>query len=362
MGRFSRACGVLVAWLALAAALLACGGATADEAAIALYLETKGSELAEPAGPSSDPVTFIVEPGESVTAIAGRLQREGLISDGELFRRYVQFHELDSGIEAGHFTLRQTMTIPDVAQALQHALRPEQVVTVREGLRLEEIAETVAAQTTISEQDFLTVAGTDWRGLGLAAEFPFLATLPDGATLEGFLFPETYRLPQEAAAIDLVSRMLRTFSERVTSEMRQRAEERGLTVFDMVNLGSIVEREAVIPAERPLIAGVYLNRLDSGWVLAADPTIQYSVGTAGNWWPQLLLEDLERDLPYNTYRIAGLPPGPICSPGLDSIAAVAFPTETDYYFFLADCEEGDGSHLFSRTFDEHIQKYASCGG
>jgi UPF0755 protein len=135
-----------------------------------------------------------------------------------------------------------------------------------------------------------------------------------------------------------------------------------MTVFDMVTLAAVVEREAVIASERPLIAGVYLNRLDAGWVLAADPTIQYSLGTPDDWWPQLLLDDLERDLPYNTYRIAGLPPGPICSPGLDSIGAVAFPTETDYYFFLADCTTGDGSHLFSKTYEEHVEKYALCGG
>jgi UPF0755 protein len=354
--------GFLLACAVLAAASLACGESAADEAAIAVYLQTKGTELAQPAGSSDDPVAFVVEPGESVAAIADRLQREGLISDAELFRRYAQFHELDSGIEAGHFTLRRTMTIPDVAEALQHAARPEQSVTVREGIRLEEIAQTVAAQTTIAEQDFLAVAGSGWRSLDLAAQFPFLAALPEGASLEGFLFPETYRLPQEASAIDLIARMLRTFDERVTSDMRQSAQERGMTVFDMVTLAAVVEREAVVPAERPLIAGVYLNRLDAGWVLAADPTIQYSLGTAANWWPDLLLEDLERDLPYNTYRIAGLPPGPICSPGLDSIAAVAFPTETSYYFFLADCTAGDGSHLFSETYEQHVEKYAQCGG
>ena len=362
MHRLTKLTSAVLAGIVLAGTVLACGGATADEAAIALYLETKGTELAEPAGTSSDPVAFVVEPGETVAAIADRLQRGGLISDSELFRRYVQFHELDSGIEAGHFTLRQTMTIPDVAQALQRAERPEQVVTVREGIRLEEIAETVAAQTTISQQDFLSVAGAGWRGLGLIAEFPFLASLPEGATLEGFLFPETYRLPQQAAAIDLISRMLRTFDERVTPEMREAAAQRGLTVFDMVTLGSVVEREAVLPSERPLIAGVYLNRVDAEWVLAADPTIQYSLGTPEDWWPQLTLDDLERDLPYNTYRIAGLPPGPICSPGLDSIAAVAFPTDTDYYFFLADCAKGDGTHLFSATYEEHVEKYAACGG
>jgi UPF0755 protein len=156
--------------------------------------------------------------------------------------------------------------------------------------------------------------------------------------------------------------MLSTFDERVAPETLQAAAESGLSAFQLVTLASIVEREAVIPSERPLISGVYHNRLDEGWVLAADPTIQYGLGTPADWWPTLFLDDLERDLAYNTYLSPGLPPGPICSPGIDSIRAAAYPTETDYYFFLADCTKGDGSHLFSRTFEEHVEKYQACGG
>ncbi len=353
---------LLVALLVIVAATLGCDISSPDEAALALYLETRASELEEAAGSSDQPITFAIESGESVGVIADRLQTQGLVSDSELFRRYVQYHGLDSGIEAGEFELRQTMTIPEIAEALQNARRPEQVVTVREGIRLEEIASTVAEQTTISEEEFLAAASSRWREAGLAAEFPFLAEIPPDATLEGFLFPETYRLPEDPEAMDLITRMLRTFDERVTGQMREAAHGRGLSVFDMLTLASIVEREAVVAAERPLIAGVYHNRLDDGWLLAADPTVQYGLGTPAAWWPTLVLEDLERDLPYNTYRVAGLPPGPICSPGLESIQAVAYPTESDYYFFLADCAQADGSHLFSITFEEHATKYAACGG
>jgi UPF0755 protein len=254
------------------------------------------------------------------------------------------------------------MTIPEIAQALQDARRPEQAVTVREGIRLEEIAVIVATQTTIPTEEFLAVATRGWRDVGLVAEFPFLAELPPDATLEGFLFPETYRIPEAPTAVDLIRRMLSTLNERLTSEMREASAARGLNTFQLVTLASIVEREAAVPAERPLIAGVYLNRLDSGWVLAADPTIQYAIGTPAEWWPTLYLEDLEREVPYNTYRTAGLPPGPICSPGIDSMKAVAFPAETDYYFFIADCAKNDGSHLFSKTYEEHMTKYVACGG
>jgi UPF0755 protein len=198
--------------------------------------------------------------------------------------------------------------------------------------------------------------------MGLASEFDFLADLPAGVTLEGFLFPDTYRIDEEAAAVDLVRRMLETFGDRVPLEMRAGAATHGLSVYEMVNLAAIVEREAVLDDERALIAGVYYNRLSSGWLLAADPTVQYGLGTPSDWWPKLSLDDLQVDHPSNTYKYPSLPPGPICSPGLGALRAVAYPAETDYYFFMVDCAKGDGSHVFAVTEEEHYQNYEACGG
>lgn len=348
-------CGVI-----LALVQVLCGAGSPEELMIAAYLEANADRLEQPAGSDDTPVAFVVEPGETAGEIAARLQELGLISDAELFRRYVQYHKLDAGIEAGEFTLRQTMTIPEIAMALQKGHRPEQEVTIREGLRLEEVALAVASQTTISQDEFLTLATTGWRNAGLA--FDFLTSLPPTATLEGFLFPETYRLPEDATAGDLVERMLSTFDARVTLDMRAAAASRGLDVYELVTLASIVEREAVLDEERPLIAGVYHNRLADGWLLGACPTVQYALGTPENWWPQFTLEATQVDSPYNTYRNPGLPPGPICSPGLASIRATAYPAETEYYFFLADCTKNDGSHLFAVTQEEHNRNYEKCGG
>lgn len=137
-----------------------------------------------------------------------------------------------------------------------------------------------------------------------------------------------------------------------------------MSVYQAVTLASIVEREAVIPDERPLIASVFLNRLRKGMYLNADPTVQYALGyqkQGHTWWKRpLLLEDLDVDSPYNTYRHPGLPPGPICNPGLDSLKAVANPAHTDYYYFVANDVAGDGSHVFAKTLEEHqanIKKY-----
>jgi UPF0755 protein len=337
----------------------------ADGVLIKAYLDANADKLEQPAGDDDTPVTFTVNPGDTVTEIAARLQEAGLVLDAELFRRYVQYHEMDTTIEAGDFTLRQTMTIPEVAQALQRGLVAEQVVTIQEGLRLEQVAAAVAAQTSIPEDEFLALATTGWRDTGLS--YDFLAEIPAGATLEGFLFPETYRLPEEATAIDLLNRMLQTFDTRVTPEMRAAGADHEMTFYELIAMASIVEREAMLDEERPFIASVYFNRWNSGWLLNADPTVQYGMasqpGWTGEWWPQLTPEDYQGVIsPYNTYLNLGLPPGPICSPGLASIEAAAYPSDTDYFYFLADCTKNDGSHLFAVTEDEHLNNYALCGG
>jgi len=337
-----------------------CGLSSPDDFLLRFYLDAKAAELEQPAGSDDVLITFVVEPGETAAEIAARLKQEGLISDAELFRRYAQYHRLDAGIEVGEFTLRRTMTIPEIAQALQQGQRPEQVLTVQEGLRLEQTAAVVAAQTSIPQDEFLALVTTGWRELDFT--FEFLVDLPPTTTLEGFLFPETYRLPEDGTAVDLLGRMLETFEARVTPDVRAAAAGRGLSVYELVTLASVVEREAVLDEERPLIAGVYYNRLETGWFLGACPTVQYALGASDNWWPQFTLESTGLDSPYNTYRNLGLPPGPICSPGLASIQASAYPADTDNYFFLVDCTKNDGSHLFAVTEEEHNSNYAMCGG
>jgi UPF0755 protein len=337
----------------------------ADGVLIGAYLDANAEKLEQPAGDDDTPVAFTINPGETVVEIGARLQEAGLVVDAELFRRYVQYHEMDTTIEAGEFTLRQTMTIPEVAQALQRGLVAEQVVTIQEGLRLEQVAEAVGTQTTIPMGDFLALTTTGWRDLGLP--YDFLAEVPPDATLEGFLFPETYRLPEEATAVDLLDRMLETFDARVTREMRAAGAGHEMTFYELMTMASIVEREAMLDEERPFIASVYFNRWNSGWLLNADPTVQYGMasqsGWTGEWWPQLMPENYQSVVsPYNTYLNLGLPPGPICSPGLASIEAAAYPAETDYFYFLADCTKNDGSHLFAVTEEEHLSNYAMCGG
>jgi len=324
-----------------------------QDAVIAAYLSANQANLEQPAGTDSTPIEFEIQPGESLVAIANRLLQMGLISDVELFRRYLQYNELDQGIEAGKFTLNKTMTIPHIAQALQQGRRDELTVTIPEGKRIEEVAQIVASQVSqVAPDEFLRLASNAslWK-----AQFLFLSDVPADGSLEGFLFPDTYRLPLETNARDLIERMLRNFDQKVTPQMRADAQAAGRSLWDVVRLASIVEREAVVADERPLIAGVYLNRLAQGWTLDADPTIQYALGDGrepGNWWPNLTLEDYQGVVaPYNTYLNPGLPPGPIANPGLSSIGAVIAPQASDYFFFRASCT-GDGTHRFAETLAE----------
>jgi UPF0755 protein len=323
---------------------------------VSLYLDFRRSDLTTSAGSDPATVVFTIEPGESVGQIASRLQSEGLIRDAQLFRLYLRYAKLDSGVEAGQFTLKKTMTIPQIAQALQTGKRDELTLTIPEGRRIEEVAALVAQQTPISATTFLSLTrdAQAW-----AVQFSFLAELPAGASLEGYLFPDTYRLPNDVTASDMIARMLANFDHRVTPAMRDKLAAQERTLFEAVTLASIVEREAVVASERPLIASVYLNRLKSGMALDADPTVQYGMSSLKKqppWWPQLTQEDYRSvKSPYNTYLNPGLPPGPIASPGLSSLQAAIEPAQTNFYFFRAACSH-DGTHLFSKTLEEHAAK------
>ncbi|MBN1875539.1 MAG: endolytic transglycosylase MltG [Anaerolineae bacterium] len=354
---------ILIISLCATVVLLGC---EVDALFLGAYIESQSDALKKPAGADDAPVSFTVESGETVTQIAGSLKALGLIKDTELFRRYLQYKGLDAGIQAGTYTLRQTMTIPEIALTLQHAETNEQQVTIPEGKRAEEVAAIVAEQTDISAEEFLQIAQVGWRGTDLLQKYPLLAQIPLTATLEGYLFPDTYRLPDQATAYDLIDRMVANFIAQVTPEVQQGITAQGLTLHEGITLASIVEREAVIATERPLIAGVYYNRLRDGWPLSADPTVQYALGyrpDEESWWKgQLFFSDLEVVSPYNTYRNQGLPPAPIASPGSGAIKAVATPEETDYYFFMVDCTLNNGTHVFAHNEAEHLENYTRCGG
>ncbi|MCA9973854.1 MAG: endolytic transglycosylase MltG [Anaerolineales bacterium] len=329
------------------------------------YLAGREAELQQPAGSAAAAARFEVTPGETADTIAANLAAAGLLDDTTLFLNYLRYYGLDSQLEAGSFTLAPQLTIPELAQTLTAAYAQDVALRFLEGWRLEEMARYLAQTqpAAIDADAFLAIVRRE-APFDLAA-YSFLASLPPDATLEGFLFPDTYRVPQDADAAFLVDAMLRNFDARVDPAMRQQIGGQGLSLREAVTLASIVEREAVVAEERPLIAGVFYNRLAAGMKLEADPTTQYALGyqaASDSWWKSpLSLDDLRVDSSYNTYVAAGLPPGPIANPGLGSLQAVANPAVTDYLFFVVDCTAPTpGIHAFSPTFEEHLANVQRC--
>lgn len=325
------------------------------------YLVAKVEELQKSAGTAIEPVQFVVSPGETADSIAANLVNNRLLNDPELFLNYARYYGLDAQLEAGSFTLTGQTTIPELAATLTNAIAQDIELRFLEGWRIEEMANYLAVTTPaqIDAAVFLAIAQRQ-TPFDLTS-YDFLATLPATATLEGFLFPDTYRVPADADAVYLVEAMLQNFGSRLTPAMRQGYGVQGLTVHQAVTLASIVEREAVLAEERPIIASVFYNRLAQAMPLQADPTVQYAIGTSERWWKSPLdVADLSYNSPYNTYQVSSLPPGPIANPSLSSLQAVAEPAETQFIFFVADCTGTPGSHLFSVTYEEHLVNVGRC--
>lgn len=339
---FRREGGGAQAWKEIRASSL-------EEALLGIYLRLRQEDIDAPASDDFSPVIFTVQPGETAATIATRLQQQGLIRDAELFRFLLRYYKVDEKLEAGDYQLRPDMTMDEIIARLQHGRFKAALVIIPEGWRAEEIAAFLEERGIVDGQDFMELVH------GGSYDYDFLRDRPQGSSLEGYLFPDTYRVPPRFNAADFIDLMLETFDARFTPEMHQVAASRGMAIHEVVTLASIVEREAVVASERPIIASVFINRLHAGMKLDADPTVQYALGYQdgeGTWWKRSLQvpEDLQVDSPYNTYLHAGLPPGPICNPGVASIQAVLEPAQTDYLYFVA---MGDGSHAFAETLEEH---------
>jgi len=309
--------------------------------------------------PAGDPVTVTVDAGASTQEIADSLRARGVIGSTAQFRVLVAFLGYDRLLQSGEYEFARDTPELDAVYRIRNGIVSSKSVTVVEGSRLEQIADGVAGQG-IDRTEFLAAAR---RG---DYEFSFLEGLRASQRLDGYLFPAKYPIRKRDSGRDIVQRMLQAFADNVPASVEQKASAEGLTLHEVVTLASIIEREAVLPEERPIMAQVFLKRLSMGIALEADPTVQYavasdpkSVSQYGYWKKELTQQDLDIDSPYNTRMESGLPPGPICSPGLDSINAVVNPAPTNYQFFVA---KPDGSHAFAETFQEHLENIQRYGG
>lgn len=322
-----------------------------ERSALSLYLLINEGRLDSPAGNPLVSYELEVMPGEPASVAVDRLQTAGVISDGTLLRYYLRYRGLDVRVAAGLYRLHGSMTVREIAESLQIADLSRNYLTVLEGWRVEQIAGALPEMyLSFQSDEFLATLHTR------IPDYTFTLDLPDPPSLEGYLFPDTYHLSEDMTAVDLVKAMLDNFEDQVNAELRAQFSQNGLSLHQAVTLASIIEREAVIAEEGPVIASVFLNRLALGMQLEADPTVQYAIGSEDDgWWKtSLALEDLNVHSPYNTYLHDGLPPGPIANPGLSALRAVAFPAETTYLYFRAMCD-GSGRHAFAVTYEEHLK-------
>ncbi|MBZ0303303.1 MAG: endolytic transglycosylase MltG [Anaerolineae bacterium] len=319
-----------------------------------LRLAGQQEALNRSVGTDDTPVRFTVNPGDTPPIVAENLWRANLISNPDLYVDYALVSGLDVETEAGVYFPDQTLTIPQIAAMLTDSRSSYIPFRILEGWRMEEVAAAIdqSGLFGFSGADFLAIIGP---GAEVDPAFANQVGLPFGASLEGFLYPDTYQLPPQIAPAGLRDLLVKTFLEKVGSQIIADASAQGLTFHQVIILASIVERESVQSEENPRIAEVYRNRLDIGMKLDADPTVQYGIGFQnGTWWPQITQDDYTNVISdYNTYRIPGLPPGPIANPSLAAIQGVVYPEASDYLYFRAACD-GSGYHNFALTFEEHV--------
>jgi UPF0755 protein len=283
-------------------------------------------------------ITVMVPAGAPFGSVAARLERSGIVSSAAGFKALARLRGVTEKIQAGEYLFLRPATPGQVLDRLVTGDIIRLHLTVPEGLSLREIADRLATAEFADTAAFLP----------LAADQKFIRSLGiDAASLEGYLFPETYTFGSRTTSRELLRAMVAQFKKRTSAGLLQQAKKHGLNRHQLVTLASIIQKEAGSNQEMPLISAVFHNRLKKGMPLQADPTVIYGIEEFdGNLTRRHLLEPT----PYNTYRMAGLPPGPIANPGSDALQAAADPAPVDYLYFVA---RGDGSHQFSSTLAEH---------
>ncbi len=295
--------------------------------------------------------------GDSAAVIARRLLTSGAIGSASRFELLTLLLGWESSLEPGSYSFESGLTTYEILRRIHFGETSPLRVVIPEGLRLEQVTERLAEAGVVDRGEFAAA-------LEAAVESTVVGTLaarrPAHVSLEGYLFPSAYSFPLGTTADEALRLMLQRLDSVMTPQLWEQIAASGRSLHEILTIASIIEREVVEDSERALVSAVIWNRLDAGMRLQMDSTVQYAVGTEGDWWKRELSgEDLAKESPYNTYYASGLPPTPIASPGLASIAAAANPANVPYLFFFA---RGDGTHAFAVTFEEHQANAERYGG
>ncbi len=312
--------------------------------------------ISGPADKNGQDKIFIVKKGESVDRIGENLAEAGLIKSKLYFKIYIWRNKTESNLQAGKYVLSPKMNIKEIARILSagKTLNDELTIKIIEGWTIDDINEYLVNNNIVAEGDFVNLAKAEIGNWKLGIEKPdFLNDAPANANLEGFLFPDTYKIFKGASAEDIIKKMLDNFGLKLTDKMRADAEKQGRTIYDIVRMASIVEKEVRTPRDMKIASGLFWDRIKNGQALESDATLSYFFGTNK---PRHSLEELKVDSPYNSYKYRGLPPTPISNPGLNAIKAAIYPEHTDYNYFLSKPDTGET--VFSKTYNEHLKNKA----
>nr|WP_300095738.1 endolytic transglycosylase MltG [Sedimentibacter sp.] len=293
-------------------------------------------------------ISVEIPSGSTTVDIAEILLENNLIRNTKVFKYYAEKSGADSKLKAGTYVLSKSMDADELLESLINGGASGNTlnITIIEGLTLEEAALSIAEQTGL---DYDKIVALMKDGQYFKEDFTFLKDNPDITNLQGFLMPDTYNIYKSASEEDVVRTLLEQFDGFYSDEIKPRLQNAKLDFEDTMILASIVEKEALLDEERDEVAAVFLNRLDINMKLQSCATVNYA---HGEWKERLTYDDIAIDSPYNTYVVEGLPPTAINSPGKSSIKAVLEPADVDYLFFVA---KGDGSHYFSKSYDQHIE-------
>jgi UPF0755 protein len=301
-------------------------------------------ELMVPVPGVSKKIELEIPKGSTFRQAIEIFSKEKLIRDKNLFLFISRVSGLDRKIRAGYYSIYESMSPLDIFKMLKKGQIIEYEITIVEGDSLREIAEKLSEKGIMSKNDFML----------LSSDENFLASYTiDAPTFEGYLFPDTYKIPKGMDPEDAIGTMINKMREKYSGKLRARTSELGLSEREVLTLASIIEKEAKTDEERALISAVYHNRLRKGIPLQADPTSIYGIKSSRE---KITTKDLQRRTPYNTYVIKGLPPGPIASSGIKSIIAAMYPADVPYIYFVSN---DDGTHRFSVTREEHISAVKS---
>lgn len=329
-----------------------------------VFFTYKGS-IDSPFAGNADKQIFTVEKGESVASIARKLKESGIISSDIFFKIYAKRSGKQSKIQAGEYNLGADMTIREIVDILAGGkiISKERTVKFIEGWRSREMGQYLEREGIFQSEEFLEVVGfpmVDYdieknmpQPFDYSADFELLADKPKNYGLEGYLFPDTYRIYENANIDDIVRKMLANLDKKLKGEMRKEIERQGKSIYEIITMASIIEKEVRSKEDMKIVSGVFWNRIEIGQALESCATLAYILGVDKVRYSE---EDTELESLYNTYKFKGLPPGPIANPGIQAIEAAIYPTESDYLYFLSRSDNGET--VFSKTYEEHLRNKA----